>query len=1280
MATADLPPTDGPGLAPQELTPDVHGRLPADQEATLEADPRRGRAATAAAWQRRLAPLASLKLTVALLAGSIFIVLAGTMAQVGSDIWTVVSDYFRFEFGRLVNSTFPYVHPGELFVWVDADIFLPPAFAPQFQGFPDWVGFPFPKGWTLGIGLLANLLAAHLVRFKLQASGPRLAAGLLVTAFGVAFTTGVVMSGGSAGGFQEDFLLDFGTLWTLMLCGLAVLACACGYWAVTLAPTRVGRPRTAERLTLAIGGAASLGLFFVLLGKGEDGRLGDEYMRILWQLIKGTMAGAVLLVGCVILFRKRAGIVLLHAGVGLMMVGEIVVGLQATEAQMPIEEGRANDYAEDSRAWELAVVEMEPEGRAGEFAETVVSEDAAQVGETVALPGREFSLRVQEFFENSFVNEPSWDETPVATAGQDKNVVVVPEEPTNGLESRIDSPSAVVELVGPAGEVIETLVLSTWLDPQRVDVGGRSLLFDLRFARDYKPYVVALKDMQKVDYVGTRTVQNYSAYVAIADPDRGERRDDVRIWMNNPLRYGGETLYQSGYTPAAVYAPNQKELTRLQIVSNRGWMIPYVACMIVAVGMVFQFGLGLLRFIDRRRGGRDAPQSFVATEGVADGPEATPYEARSPRQVPAAVLTALAAAWLAWCAMPASTDAAQGEADAAAFGRLPVAKGGRVKPLDSLARNTLLVLSDKQKAYRPHPDAEKAAKGKTKSAPAVAWLLDSLSGAERADEYLAFRVESGEVRDLLGLPARKGLRYSYVELSEGLPKLEEYVQAAAKLKPDGRSLTQRKAAELLGHVRILQGVQVSFVPLGIDARSPEEVGADIERKQRMLDAREGWSPPLTVPVDGELIKESNDPNWMTLAEASLLAQIEEAVAVTQDQEPAAVVADARALDTVLQSWRAHSDAVDAAEEAASAETPDAEAVAALEADLPKLAEAFDASVAAWSARLQQVGSEGYDRDDLAFEAFFNGFAPFNRAWILYIAAGVLTLVSLLAWGPALRTAAFWLSLLALAVHTFALWARIEISGRPPVTNLYSSAVFIGWAAVVFGLALEAISKHAVGLLISSLAGGATLQIAHVLATDGDTFTVMQAVLDTQFWLATHVVTVTLGYSATFVAGLLGVIFLIRHGLAYLRGEADFAGGEGVALAKQAYGVTCFAVLFSFVGTVLGGLWADDSWGRFWGWDPKENGALMIVLANAIVLHARWGKLVRDRGLCVLAVLSNCVVAWSWFGVNELGVGLHSYGFTEGVLLTLAAFGVSQLAVACLGLVPPVKPPASLRGA
>ena len=157
---------------------------------------------------------------------------------------------------------------------------------------------------------------------------------------------------------------------------------------------------------------------------------------------------------------------------------------------------------------------------------------------------------------------------------------------------------------------------------------------------------------------------------------------------------------------------------------------------------------------------------------------------------------------------------------------------------------------------------------------------------------------------------------------------------------------------------------------------------------------------------------------------------------------------------------------------------------------------------------------------------------------------------------------------------------------------------------------------------------------------------------------------------------------VAKGLAPGVGKMDM----GKALGKMVYGIVCFATLFSFVGTVLGGIWADQSWGRFWGWDPKENGALLIVLWNAIILHARWGGLVRDRGLMNLAVFGNIVTSFSWFGVNMLGIGLHSYGFMDAAFKWLMVFIASQVASSLLGLLPlnlwrsfRAHPPASPTG-
>jgi ABC-type transport system involved in cytochrome c biogenesis permease subunit len=300
------------------------------------------------------------------------------------------------------------------------------------------------------------------------------------------------------------------------------------------------------------------------------------------------------------------------------------------------------------------------------------------------------------------------------------------------------------------------------------------------------------------------------------------------------------------------------------------------------------------------------------------------------------------------------------------------------------------------------------------------------------------------------------------------------------------------------------------------------------------------------------------------------------------------------------------------------------------------------------------------------EFFFSTIQPFYKATVIYVFALLLGLLSWFGAGKAelLRRSAFYLVMLAWLIHTFGLVFRMVLEGRPPVTNLYSSAIFIGWAAVILGMVLEKIYRDGIGCVVAAFVGFVTQIIAHNLALSGDTMEMMRAVLDTNFWLATHVVTVTLGYASTFVAGLLAIIYILRGVF-----TPTLTPETARSLARMVYGIVCFATLFSFVGTVLGGIWADQSWGRFWGWDPKENGALLIVLWNATILHARWGGLVRERGLMNLAIIGNIVTSWSWFGVNMLGIGLHSYGFTDAAFKWLMLFVASQLALIFLGLLP-----------
>jgi ABC-type transport system involved in cytochrome c biogenesis permease subunit len=303
---------------------------------------------------------------------------------------------------------------------------------------------------------------------------------------------------------------------------------------------------------------------------------------------------------------------------------------------------------------------------------------------------------------------------------------------------------------------------------------------------------------------------------------------------------------------------------------------------------------------------------------------------------------------------------------------------------------------------------------------------------------------------------------------------------------------------------------------------------------------------------------------------------------------------------------------------------------------------------------------------VATEVFFNWFQPFYRCMTLYVLVFLLICASWLIspWRATLGRTAFWVLILTLAVHTLGLIARIYIQGRPPVTNLYSSAIFIGWGAVIMCTLIEMLYRNGIGTLAASVVAFPTLVVAHFLAGSGDTMQMLQAVLDTNFWLATHVVVITLGYAATFLAGILATVYIVG-GIS----TRSLGPDARKSMASMTYGVICFALLFSFVGTILGGIWADQSWGRFWGWDPKENGAALIVLWNAIILHARWGGLIRERGMMLLAVFGNIVTAFSWFGTNMLGIGFHSYGFMDSGIFWLGVFVASQLFLIGLGNLP-----------
>jgi ABC-type transport system involved in cytochrome c biogenesis permease subunit len=607
------------------------------------------------------------------------------------------------------------------------------------------------------------------------------------------------------------------------------------------------------------------------------------------------------------------------------------------------------------------------------------------------------------------------------------------------------------------------------------------------------------------------------------------------------------------------------------------------------------------------------------------------------------ILTGIMAAWFfGTLRAPTDRDFAYTE-----FGKLPLVFNGRLKPIDSLARHSLLQLREKQTL---NTEPWKGWNEKPKIIPAIEWLATLIMNPAVADQWPVFRLDNPDLIAMLKLPGKDksqeqdGKHYSWNQIQPALQKFDQESQRISAIESSHHNSYERAVVKmrerLMIYLRLKNTLQPSdadnwaqeladyekLIPEGVAAAQAQQAGQKFDEATlnhfagfaQRFDSMTQFEPPLLIPPTEA---GAGREDWRRTGEALLGA-----------------LRDGK-MNPSIRSYAAMASAFKAGD-----------------------VKEFNQQVIAYRETLGQNFSRELAK--ARHEVLFNRMQPFYAAMVMYVLAGLLAGMFWFNLSEPLRRSAVWLIGLAFVIHTAGLIFRMVLEGRPPVTNLYSSAIFIGWGAVVLGLVLERFYRNGIGAVVASGIGFITLIIAHHLSLEGDTMEMMRAVLDTNFWLATHVVIVTLGYASTFVAGFLAIIYIVRGVFTKTLDEAT-----GKSLARMVYGIVCFATLFSFVGTVLGGIWADQSWGRFWGWDPKENGALIIVLWNALILHLRWGGMIRERGLINCAIAGNIVTSWSWFGVNMLGIGLHSYGFMDAAFWWLLAFVGSQIGLILLGCLP-----------
>lgn len=666
----------------------------------------------------------------------------------------------------------------------------------------------------------------------------------------------------------------------------------------------------------------------------------------------------------------------------------------------------------------------------------------------------------------------------------------------------------------------------------------------------------------------------------------------------------------------------------------------------------------------------------------------------------------------------------------AAWERVPIRDGGRVKPLYTFAYYELLRTRGMASLTIPLTGKDPATGKDSRRLSPMEWLLDCLFYPETAKEYACFTVDDGEALLRVGMTAHGAKRdqYSYNELVLGRDKLamaqkrvddEKERAKNANIDPSLDYLDEM-AANLARNVGAFETLIQAFAPL----RRQISIASTIP--DGLLSDKKGGK--LSTAEAIEHLK--GNPMWK---------QLSDALAAQGSTDPAESMMQVLSMLKQSESWEKYSSkdfrqmgqfgpAIEAwmtENQATLNSRPGLAAVANLSpyllldmsggsrvailpphggestvwhavGELPKLAlgsdavsaqsiemlkkgeqifaatdsAAFQQSVLKFGQDLVQVGASQPTASKVGSELLFRKANLLGNAKVLFILIFMMVAISWLApnapWSAKLFLAAKWLAWLPMLAILITICWRVYLSGWAPVTNLYETIPMITLVAAGLALFAEKMFKNRLALGLGAAMGGAGMFLAGAFEASeaADTIQTLEAVLRSGFWLWTHVMCEAIGYAGCVAGGAFSIVYIFARLFDLDRKKAQFFK----MLTTCAYGILCFTLFFILVGTVLGGIWGNYSWGRFWGWDPKENGALIITLWCLAVLHMRLAGWIKEFGLHLMSVLGMNAVIFSWWHVNELSVGLHAYGKSEGRMKYIIAGYCVVLAIVVFGAI------------
>ena len=574
---------------------------------------------------------------------------------------------------------------------------------------------------------------------------------------------------------------------------------------------------------------------------------------------------------------------------------------------------------------------------------------------------------------------------------------------------------------------------------------------------------------------------------------------------------------------------------------------------------------------------------------------------------------------------------------------IPIQEGGRIKPLDSFARNQSLAFYGKRKI-------------KHENLSAIDWILNLFTHPEKGLDQKVFNLRNPEVVNALGLTWTNNFhKYSYNELFPGIEKQLPLIREIFEKKEIDRDVFESQLVEIYQNVMKFREIVSSLsclLPLFSVYDSDLASSLHVEPGQLISYAHVmSHRGSLFETSQGILTKPESEWSVSEKEIALLLYNLQQTS--SDDFAKALKIIPPSKNDSSglwLSPWELFDGRLIEPHQDKIIKSLESYLLARFENNI----ENQNIALSSYKTGLISHVGKKVDFSILSKERWLNEADLFTNSLVFYLLGFILLGISWMIKPVIFKSVAFYSIIIGFCLHTFGIYLRMVIMSRPPISTLYETVIFVGVVIVLISLIIEYIRKDGLGIFIGSISGSLLHYVGFGYAADGDTLEMLVAVLNSNFWLATHVTTIILGYGTSLMAGLIGHIYLIEK----IRVPKDSVRLKSIY--NNMFGVTLIALFFTLFGTILGGIWADQSWGRFWGWDPKENGALLIVLWQLMMVHMRLSGLAKPDKFALGMVLNNIVVIMAWFGVNLLSIGLHSYGFASGIAVNLILFTLFEI--------------------